>query len=416
MPAAPRLLIEFFRAWFFCLAWAALSVSALAAAGKDVPSIDVIRAGYAESLSSIRSIDCQFKLEMTRRSGMESTGQLSEHLSFYDVDYLTDGNRVATTVRLGNSADQIISRFRDAYDGRFHSTWSERVLATEKFHYFAPMGILSKERVSVQRLPFSLNAALGKTFWGERSSLPEVIAAAHSPEVTAVALDGSDCFLVEIKDHSGPLTIPGRPVRYRTQIWFDPSLGFLPRKIYSYYSHDGQSQSIECHVKSFTTANNPLTGQSVYLPAMASYERPLADYSLTLIKAEINKTILLSRFAPEFPQGTKVTDRTQSGGAKFWVVGPPALRKRLEEQADAAERSRSAGTNKESMPAALLKQAGDTRTRASSGHRSTLALGCALLVCVSAFLFVFWMKLKKAGNVTAVRACRGSLDVILWGS
>lgn len=340
---------------------------------QDSVSLETIRAGYIQTLSAIQTLDCRFELVQVRGHNQKSPPENPQGpriYTHYDVIYRTDGIRFAGLLQLAFAPGETRRRTWTAFDGKTHSSWIERIEPDPARRYTAPRGTLSPERTVPFGLPVSLDTVTGKEFWFEKGQLRDLFTAAVKPVVTPDAVDGVDCLRVDFGEHRGPLTTPQREVRYRTQVWFDPAAGYLPRRVHSEYEDDGKGDFFDIQVTSFLMIKDPLSGGELPLPAAARHERPTVTaeskltYEFKLLTATVNQELPAALFTPDFPQGTKVTDRAKVGKSRTWLVGSPELREQLE----ARERATMPQLGATTPEQAALKKAGLTTPRLASDH------------------------------------------------
>ncbi len=301
-------------------------VAAKTAAAADLPTVQDVQAKYSEALTLVSKLECHYEVlkDLTKPA-------LKDAFQVYDIQYTSDGKRFALAATYGKLTDPVAVLNWHGFNGKSYSKWSELVQPDLSKPYWAPHGLISPEADQAKaHLPFSLEIALGKSYWGSKHELMGVFKDCPAPIVAAGKMGDTECVLVEFIAHPGPHTARQRDLVYHTRVWFDPSVGFLPRRIRSEYTLNNQNEYYDCQIESFREIGE-IDGRKIYLPEEAIHKRSIVDYRLKLKKAEIPQNIPESTFEPKFPDGTRYTDLTKPGKPTT-VVGPPELRVALEKR------------------------------------------------------------------------------------
>lgn len=223
---------------------------------------------------------------------------------------------------------------------------------------------------------------LGFRLWESHLSLLDLIDRKQTKYLGTERVGDSDCEVFDFGEYAGYT-----PVKYRVQVWVDPTHDFLPRQIQFHAS--GSPGRRNYVVDRFMSVADATTHQNRFFPEVVSGFG--AEVHVT--KALINQVAPISEFVPDVPIGVPIEyvgeviqspDRNQfvpkmeiNGGDE----GVRVLKKRIAEKEAEAERSRPTASGA-SVPTYFLVL-------------SVLAVGAVLVA-----------KLAVARNVRAASARR----------
>lgn len=305
----------------------ALTGTAFAA---ELPSLDVVRASYVESVTSIESIQYELELKSIRIK------EIPPHVlppgldpvSLWRVKVSQDGPRQAR-------ATEVESEFGDSvrswagFNGSSYASWRHSITASPGKEQL-PQGRVSMEMPRELKEP-ALAPLLGvDVFPGE--NLAALLKRPGSRVAGVEMLDGADCVKVELAPHSGFTTIPGHT--FQLIAWLDPKAGYLPRRLRLMDPNDaGRSPvNVEYVVSEFQQVDAG-SGRQLWVPKLGEW-RPghgFTKWRMQFNNVVVNQPIPAKTFNPEFPFGTLVREELPGQQVKHFYAGGEAGQQRYRE-------------------------------------------------------------------------------------
>jgi len=178
---------------------------------------------------------------------------------------------------------------------------------------------------------------IGRRLSSTDLSLFDAMRLTTAVEVGAEAIDGNDCYRVEVK-----FSTRGQPLKLVA--YLDPSHDYLPARIAMAYDTD-ELRSKGPHqvwdMTDFMRVRDAADGKERWFPRVATLTQAIGGTYVLLMKSvKINETLERKHFRVDVPDGTIVTDSFAPEGQEQWVVGGPAAAQRLVKRA--AEQVKSA--------------------------------------------------------------------------
>lgn len=285
---------------------------------EPLPSMDVVRAAYIQSVSSIRTLDCRYRVTS---SAPEIDKQLSGRLSWYNIHDIRDGNKLSILFEAGSRPNVPAIRYWVGFDGKNYSSWTESL--KHGGGYFAPAGSRTDLRPIALKDPFQISRFWGAELFGGMD-MAELLALPEAKVIAAEKVDGGECVVIDIGVHPESAASSRK---YHTKVWLDKQHGLLPRKIQSHFVV-GEPLDREIVVSKFKTTHQT-SGQMIYLPATATYRKPQSEIHFVLEHFVLNEPISVTHFVPNYPVGTSVVDNRGGKKPKEEIVGGKAARRPL---------------------------------------------------------------------------------------
>ncbi len=320
---------------FATVEWIAIAVTA--AQPQELPSLELIRAAYADQVDSIDSIEATLTCfdTYTTSLGVPSADGVRE--SATTILWAQRGlERRAEVTSADDSSQESPQRSWYHFDGRdtHIATWSGAdgsVMGYRMHSGMTAFSMLQPDDILGCRLP---NTEVRLV---ELLNRPEcVIAGVES-------VSGQDCVKVDCGSLDG----------WHYAVWLDAAVGFLPRRIHVDLVVDAATsahtteQWREFTVAEFTRVSDPTRGVRS-MPLFVSYEsqRGLPDGSslhsmrtITLLDVVVNQPVSDEAFHIDRPPGTTVIDARDAQQFRQYVAGTPEEIDRLasEQRAIAAK-------------------------------------------------------------------------------
>lgn len=300
-----------------CLALILAIFSASWASAGPLPSIEAVRAGYTQSVSAIRTLDCRYRVSCSSpeiEKSLSSQGTESKPLSWYEIQHVRDGAKVAVLFESGSQPNVMSNRFWAMFDGKGYASWTQSTKNGDGT--FLPAGDISHIRSPFLDLP-----CLIQKFWGTEVysgfDLKDLLARPQAQVVSREMIGNVQCVVVDLGEHARN-TRDSRLIS--TKVWFDRENGFLPRQIVIKAMPEG-TICFELSVQEIAVAKDQLTDALVYLPTKGSTQISTSSYTVDVVSFQLNQPIPLQRFQPEFPQGAEVIDLRSGSSPKIYFIG-----------------------------------------------------------------------------------------------
>ncbi|MBC7820009.1 MAG: hypothetical protein IAG10_24265, partial [Planctomycetaceae bacterium] len=198
------------------------------------PSIEVIRAGYTQSVSSIQTLDCHYRVALRILDQSKIEKGVKGTLNWYEIHDIRDGKKIAVKFDAGTEGGMLTNRFWGGFDGKNYSSWTES--KQENSDYFLPGGSVTNKRPSYLGMPFLIHRFLGFEVNGG-FDLDDLLLRTESRVVSAETVQAKNCILVDIGEHPQSEKFSKT---IRTKVWFDPQVGYLPRQLRCVSASDGK--------------------------------------------------------------------------------------------------------------------------------------------------------------------------------
>lgn len=337
-----------------------LSLSPTSARGGDKPALEFVRGAHRAAVAAIRTLSCDVHIAYSN-SSMDAFGH-----------YRRDPNHVRSTSRDANrNVDEVVS--------------GDRLVALTSSSTAHQRTERSAE-ITRADIPIDCDAySYGLlTFYGNdrfRVSLDDLFDEPHTLRTADwVEQDGQELFYIDLS-HS----------RARLEIWLDPSVNYLTRKVKMY---DAAAKSSGTH--SVTRFREVRPGVFFPQTVVSQVERdgkPPPSWAATFSNIVVNKTLPADAFELTLPPGILVYDMIADKVLRTDSAGKPTL-PGLDDKGRPLHL-----THTQPVPAAL-KAEGYTHAslaEAASPTRWLLPTGLLFLVC-GMFLAVLrrWRALNKS--------------------
>lgn len=341
---------------------------------QDIPSLEVLRALYAESATSIRTAEYVIELKEVDAGESPAVRQSSPRpdgtMVAQRIHVWADGRRVA---RLADSTtlSGYVVRSWFAFNGKSFAWWRHSVTARRGREQL-PQGKISSSPPWWEISVTSLATLLGTWVFPDES-LERLLARRGSRVIGREKVGGVDCVRVELAPYAAYRTAPDHPLRIIA--WFDPSAGYLPRRIRTVDPTESDKLEWEYEVLEFQQVAAP-DGKMLWVPRRgqqqvgASYPK----WKIEISNVRVNHPIADAAFEPEFPVGTLVLDELANPSPRTFYAGGQAGEQRYHEILQTREAALEEIKAEQASFSAMR-----SATRASWQRWGGVAVGIALL-------------------------------------
>lgn len=304
------------------LAYLLVNLCVYSAYADTPPAIDVIRAAYTQSVSSIQTLDCQYRIAVRI---LDRAKAEKDMLTWYEIRDIHDGLKISVRFDAGIQPGKLTNRFGGGFDGKNYLAWTAS--HQENADYFLPAGSVTNKRPTYLKMPFLFHRFLGFEVCGG-FDLADLIGRSDCRVASTDTIHGLPCVVVDIGEH--PMS-DKLSKAIRTKVWFDPAVGFLPRQLRSESVPDSRLL-VENIVTEFEQVFDPLTKGHLYLPKKAVTRGTFSEFAFEATSMVLNLPVAESLFRPDFPQGASVNESIAGATPKTKFVGGKEARKELVEK------------------------------------------------------------------------------------
>lgn len=286
----------------------------------ELPALDVVRASYVESVTSIESIQYEMVMECV------NVKEIPPHVlppgldpvSLWRVKVSQDGLRQARTTEVESESSASVRSWA-GFNGKTFAEWRHSVTASPGKEQL-PQGSISTA-ISWDVKEPALATLLGENVTGNES-VERLLKRSGSRVAGMEAVDNIECVKVELAPHPGFTTIPGHT--FQLVAWFDPKAGYLPRRLRLMDPNDaGRSPvNVEYVVSEFQQVDAG-SGRQLWVPKLGEW-RPghgFTKWRMQFNNVVVNQPIPAKTFNPEFPFGTLVREELPDHKVRHFYAG-----------------------------------------------------------------------------------------------
>lgn len=314
-------------------AYAALGVGIpIAAPCAELPRLEVLRAAYVESATSIRTIRCEMEIGWERLKPLSSTMVPAgiDPTVLTKVKLIQDGVRVARESEAQSESGQAAVRSWAGFDGSLFASWRHSIKAREG-HEQLPQGRIDANLPDDLR-DISMANLLGTSVFPDES-LQRLLDREGVRVVGFEEVNGNKCVKVDLAPYAAYQKHPD--LRLQIIAWFDPAHGYLPRRLrfVNPLVVKASDQQIKGEITIQDFQKMPIDStRFVWLPVAAvQINSGLTQYRVRVSNVVVNETVPDDVFRPVFPFGTYVLEQRAGQPDKRYFAGGDAGAKHYEE-------------------------------------------------------------------------------------
>jgi hypothetical protein len=285
-----------------------------------LPTLDDVRSQYIAAVTSLHSVDCRYRVERVLTEREMAALPANRYVAF-DSHLLLSGTMRALLREAYNPQGQAITRTWYGFDGKRYAHWTQSLGDPEQWHQM-PTGRIGVEHDNYLYDTEGIDRLLGLGLLSGTISLQELLSLKDSHVVGWEDVESYPCVKVVCPDH---WMTPKAPdvARMDTTVWLDPTQRCLPRRIEMQQrpgSHPPPYSWWAYQTDEFATVKGE-DGLTHLFPRLGWFESTSGKSKIEMRSLAANGTIPAIRFQPQFPDLTRVSDSSQNGKMRDYVMG-----------------------------------------------------------------------------------------------